>query len=397
MPTRNGWLLILLGGVLIAVGRLLGLWELFIIGFGAMALVVLAAISVGLTRIRVRARRRVSPARVHVGDDGRVDIALSNAGRRSPILRIRDQVAGTGGVDVTAGPLERGEATTVAYRLPTSSRGPLQLGPLTIEISDPFALASITVAAGSTTEITVLPRVLPVGPVPHTSGDDPHGGAHMPTASGRSGEDFYALRQYTVGDDLRRVHWRSTARHGELMVRQHEVPWQGRLTVLLDNRTGSHDAETFETAVTVAASVLSASARRQDLVRLVTTDGGDSGFSSGGSHLDALLHFLAVIHPVGRGSLQKTLSSLQRDGSGGVLLAALGEGAATEVDTVLRLRNRYGRVFVVSALRDSASRRESLTLTRPFPTATVLSVADRESFLNGWERAVSGRVRVAGR
>ncbi len=389
-------MLILLGGVLIAVGRLLGLWELFIIGFGAIALVVLAAISVGLTRVKVRARRRVTPARVHVGDDGRVDISLSNAGRRSPVLRIRDRVAGTGGVDVTAGPLDRGEATTVAYRLPTSRRGPLLLGPLTIEISDPFALASITVAAGTTTELTVLPRILPVAPVPHTSGDDPHGGAHMPTASGRSGEDFYALRQYTVGDDLRRVHWRSTARHGELMVRQHEVPWQGRLTVLLDNRSGSHDAESFEAAVTVAASVLSASARRHDLIRLVTTDGGDSGFSSGGGHLDALLHFLAVIHPVGRGSLRKTLTSLQRDGSGGVLTAVLGEGASSEVDTTLRLRNRYGRVYVVSTRRGSASRRESLRTSRPFPTTTVLTVGDEQGFMSGWERAVSGRVRVAG-
>jgi len=397
VPTRNGWLLIVLGGVLIAVGRLLGLWELFIIGFGAMALVVLAAISVGLTRVRVRASRRVSPARVHVGDEGRVDISLSNVGRRSPILRIRDRVAGSGGVDVTAGPLDRGETTTIAYRPPTSRRGPLQLGPLTIEISDPFALASIDVAAGSTTEITVLPRVLPVAPVPHTSGEDPHGGAHMPTASGRSGEDFYALRQYTVGDDLRRVHWRSTARHGELMVRQHEVPWQGRLTVLLDNRTGSHDRDSFETAVTVAASVLSASARRHDLIRLVTTDGGDSGFSSGGAHLDALLHFLAVIHPVGRGSLSKTLTSLQRDGSGGVLLASLGEGASSEVETVLRLRNRYGRVFAVSTLRGSAPGRERLGVTRPFPTATLLTIGGPEDFPGGWERAVSGRIRAVPR
>ncbi len=69
-----------------------------------------------------------------------------------------------------------------------------------------------------------------------TTGNDPLAGAEHPNALGRGGEDFYALRHYVVGDDLRRVHWPSTARHDELMVRQDELPWQGRATVLVDVR-----------------------------------------------------------------------------------------------------------------------------------------------------------------
>ena len=73
--------------------------------------------------------------------------------------------------------------------------------------------------------------------MPHSVGrDDPHAGADHPNVLGQGGEDFYTLREYVVGDDLRRVHWASTARRGELMVRQDEVPWQGRATVLLDAR-----------------------------------------------------------------------------------------------------------------------------------------------------------------
>ena len=79
-----------------------------------------------------------------------------------------------------------------------------------------------------------------IRPLPQTHGRDPHAGAEHPNAVARSGEDFYALRPYVVGDDLRRVHWPSTARHDELMVRQDELPWQGRATVLLDVRRGAH-------------------------------------------------------------------------------------------------------------------------------------------------------------
>ena len=90
-----------------------------------------------------------------------------------------------------------------------------------------------------------LPRVDDVRPVPFTSGNDPLAGA-APHALGRTGDDFYALRPYVVGDDLRRIHWPSTARHDELLVRQQEQPWQGRTTVVLDVRRAAHDAASFE-------------------------------------------------------------------------------------------------------------------------------------------------------
>ena len=76
-----------------------------------------------------------------------------------------------------------------------------------------------------------------------------------PNVARPQGDDFYALRDYVVGDDLRRVHWPSTARHDELMVRQDEMPWQGRATVLLDVRRAAHTAASLELAVSAAASV----------------------------------------------------------------------------------------------------------------------------------------------
>ena len=64
--------------------------------------------------------------------------------------------------------------------------------------------------------------------------------APTPERLGRSGDEFYSLRPYVVGDDLRRVHWPSTARRDELIVRQDERHWQGRTTVLLDVRRAVH-------------------------------------------------------------------------------------------------------------------------------------------------------------
>ena len=100
-----------------------------------------------------------------------------------------------------------------------------------------------------------------------------------------------------MGDDLRRVHWPSSARHDELLVRQDELPWQGRTTVLLDVRKAAHSGDSLEVAVSAAASIVAATARRNDLVRLVTTDGTDSGFAPGSDHVEAIMEHLAVVPP----------------------------------------------------------------------------------------------------
>ncbi len=75
-------------------------------------------------------------------------------------------------------------------------------------------------------------------------------------------EQDVTTRPYRPGDDRRRVHWRTTARTGELSVRRDEQPWQSRGTVLLDTRTAAHSggarSESFEFAVSAAASVAAA-------------------------------------------------------------------------------------------------------------------------------------------
>ena len=133
--------------------------------------------------------------------------------------------------------------------------------------------------------------------MPPAPGDEPEHGTHALTSASTVDEEFAALRDYVPGDDVRRIHWRSTARRGNPVVRQFDVPWQRRTTVLLDLRAGPSEAA-FERAVSAAASVVELVSRRDELVRLVTTAGEDSGFVPAAEHLDELLDRLAVVLPL---------------------------------------------------------------------------------------------------
>ena len=99
-----------------------------------------------------------------------------------------------------------------------------------------------------------------------------------------------------VGDDLRRVHWPSTAHADELQVRRDEERWQGHLTVLLDTRSGRLDPADFERAVSAAAGIVDAVTVSGDRIRLTTAAGADSGMVDAVRTGQGLLEELALVH-----------------------------------------------------------------------------------------------------
>jgi uncharacterized protein (DUF58 family) len=376
MLTTTGWGVAVGSMVLIVVGRLLGIFELFLLGAGGAALVVAAAVRVATLRLRVDVTRELQPPRVHAGTPSRVELRVRNrSGQRTPVLTLRDPVGRGRTARVVLAPLATDETVRAAYRLPTDRRGLLRIGPMAIEVTDPFGLASATSEAAGITELTVWPAVDEVTPLPHTTGDDPLDGADHPNAMASQGDDFYALRPYVVGDDLRRIHWKSSARTQELLVRQDEMPWQGRATVVLDSRQGSHSDESFERAVSAAASVMLACARRHFLLRLVTTVGDDTGFGAGGAHVENILERLATIELSEEGRLLAVLASLRRAGSGGALVAMLGGRAVQDVPSVQRLRTTHPSItvvrFVVGRLDREAASTGELLVDEDAPFAQV--------------------------
>lgn len=323
MLTRSGWLV--LGGAVVALvaGRLFGLVELYLIAVGMAALLAVGLTRVLLARLELQVGRHLSPRRVHAGQPARVELTVANHGRRStPVLRLHDPVSGTQGASVLLSPIEPEVVVRSAYRLPTERRGLIGVGPLSVIVADPFGLAAVRVPAAEETELTVLPRVDDILPPALSGGDEPLAGVRTATLAASAGDDFAALRDYVVGDDLRRVHWPSSARHDDLVVRQDEVHWQGRTTVVLDTRSSTHTADTFEAAVSAAASVVAAAWKRRDLIRLVTTAGWDSGVATGAHHAERLLDELARVNPLHPGTLKGAVAGLGRKGSGAVVVIA---------------------------------------------------------------------------
>ena len=401
MITRRGWLFCVGAALLLVAGRLLAITELYALAAGGLALVVGALIYVRLSRYRLEATRELHPPRVHAGSPSRVELLVRNVGfRRSPVLSVRDPFdGGRRWARFLLSPLAPGEAARAAYRLPTDDRGVFDLGPLEVELGDPFGIAASPIPAAPKTQLTVYPRVDTITALPHTLGHDPLAGADHATALGRSGDEFYALRPYEQGDDLRRVHWPSTAKLDDLMTRQDEMPWQGRATVLLDLRRGVHNSTSLEMAVSAAASIVVASWRRRSLVRLVATNGIDSGFGAGAAHVEATLEHLATADVHRAGEFAAMLETLRRDGSGGAL-AVVTTAAATDNDlhASAKLRSRFGGIALVMFERAAfdVSARSMAARPRALPPVwKAIRVTPQQPFAAAWNAAMtSGRLGV---
>ncbi len=339
---------------LVLGGRILGLVQLYSLAAAAGAAVVAALLYVRTVRVTLDGRRRVRPARVHLGADCRVELALTNRGRTRtpPLMAVEPFGDGSSAARLRVPPLGPGQSARASYRVPTDRRGRFRLGPLRLVLEDPFSLARASVPAAPAGSVIVFPRIERLGGLPPAPGNDPHSGT-VERAGRLPGEEFYALRPYQVGDDLRRVHWPSTARTGELMIRQLELPWQHRATVVLDVRPSVHSAASLETAVSAAASILTGSHRAGAQIRLVTTGGADSDFGSDHAHWEALLATLAPVRLSAAADLRRTLTRLVRRGAGSaVAVVSTSALSAPEARAVARLHEAAGLVVLVSVEED---------------------------------------------
>jgi uncharacterized protein (DUF58 family) len=209
------------------------------------------------------------------------------------------------------------------------------VGPLTVRLADPFGMVELVRSFSLSDTLTVTPTIVALPPG-RVSGAWTGGGDSVARAVSAAGEDDVTPREYRHGDDLRRVHWRSTARHGELMVRREEQHLQSSGTLFLDTRRSAHWGDgpggTFEQAVSAAASVGVHLARTGMNLRYVTDEGEalppapvDGAFEG------ALLDALAVARTSAARSLSSGLAALRggpgtsREGDGLVVavLAAL--------------------------------------------------------------------------
>jgi uncharacterized protein (DUF58 family) len=174
-------------------------------------------------------------------------------------------------------------------------------------------------------------------------GDWAGGGEATARSVAVSGSDDAATREYRHGDDLRKVHWRSTARVGELMVRREEQPFQSRATLLLDCRDTAHRGDgpgsSFEWAVSAVASVAVALTRGGFGLHLLTDAGTDLVPPTLPTTEGAVLDALAAVGTSRCENLDAATERLRRSGVDGVLVAVLGSLDADDAERLARLRH----------------------------------------------------------
>ncbi|MFI7497252.1 DUF58 domain-containing protein [Streptomyces sp. NPDC049687] len=335
----------------------LGQPDLLRVGLLLAALPLICAAVVYRTRYRVAGSRRLSPARVSAGSEARVHLRMDNVSRLpTGLLMLQDKVP------YVLGPrprfvldrVEAGGRREVSYRVRSDLRGRYPLGPLQLRLSDPFGMCELTRAFSTYDTLTVIPRVEPLPPV-RLSGEAKGYGEGRQRSLALAGEDDMIPRGYRYGDDLRRVHWRSTARYGELMVRREEQPQRARCTVLLDTRgiayAGVGPDSAFEWAVSGAASVLVHMLERGFSVRLLTDTGnsvpgeGADGFAGPSQEsADAaglMMDTLAVVDHSDGAGLSRAYDVL-RGGNEGLLVAFLGDIDEEQAAVAAKMRQRSG-------------------------------------------------------
>ncbi len=282
-PTRRG--LGFLGTGLLATGAGIALGVTTLVTLGLVLLLSLAAglllLLVDLTRLqhgRLRIVRSVRPHPLSVDDDATVRVEVTGPGSaRLDRLTISERAAR----ELSEGGPPRARVTRSTRRLELSypvvgtHRGRWPTGPLQVRRSDLFGAVDWRGPVGESTSIAVRPRVVPLTSPRTRAALDSRAAAGTQT----SAPDDAALREYRPGDDLRRVHWASSARVGSLVVRQDEQSGRRPATVLLDLPVEDEALEwTISTGVSIAAALLASG----HAVRMIVA--GEAGLHRGPGH-----------------------------------------------------------------------------------------------------------------
>ncbi|GAA4366520.1 DUF58 domain-containing protein [Nocardioides caricicola] len=330
--------------------------ELSRVGVLIVALPLLTAWVVGRNRYRLALVRTVTPQLVAAGQPARVTLALSNEGRTpNGVLLLEDHVPyvlGTRPRFVVEG-IGSGWRESVSYQVRSDVRGHFEIGPMSVRVTDPFGLVELGRTFRTTVPLTVTPRTVTLPQIP-LGGAWTGSGDNRPRAFATGSAEDVTVREYRQGDDLRRVHWRSSARVGELMVRREEQPWQSRATLFLDNRAVAHRgqgiASSLEAAVSAAASIAVHLSHRGFAVRLVTATGEDPSSSWHLRDTDLntgpLLEALAVVQAAQQRQLD---TAWMTEGThGGLTVAVFGAVAPTDLPVLRRMQHQAGSALAIA-------------------------------------------------
>ncbi len=378
--TRAGLVLVVAVAMLIAAARLFGLMELYILAAACAVVMALTAIYTATTRLDMAVSRTATPARLRAGTTARIDLVLRNrSSRKSPVMSVYDQLEDGRGASVHVAPLRSQEDARLAYRLPARSRGRLSVGPLDITLGDHLGLTTTTIRAARLTELIVHPKLYNLAPLVAVAGHDPAADQQQIRSIATAGEEFFALRPYVVGDELKRVNWKASARHDDLVVRQDEKPRTGRVTILLDVSPDAYDDAGFERAVSAALSALYAGFHGGDSLRFATSASPAWTEIRTRSELEGVDEQLALIGRSREGSFVQRIEEVTRSTRGGTLVVVGGTVDDSLEKALERILGSFGLLVAVSCQRPQ----------RQLPEWVVIH-SDESNFPMKWSNAVAG-------
>ena len=251
--TATGGGVLALTALAYVVGWRFGWVELLVVAAAGVAGLLLAVPFV-VGRLRLDLKRTVDPDRVQVGNPGAATLTMTNTGRSLSRARTIDEFINGRRMAVSAPLLKPGESERVVYTLDTSRRGVIELGPAVVAKSDPLGLMRREVGQIGRDTLWVHPKIVALETLPAGFAKDLEG----PTSDASPAGDvaFHTLREYTPGDDIRHIHWMSSARSEQLLVRHYVDNRIPRIGVVLDDFDGVYEDESsFELAVSIAGSL----------------------------------------------------------------------------------------------------------------------------------------------
>ncbi|WP_309620989.1 DUF58 domain-containing protein [Salinibacterium sp.] len=407
--TARGVVFVVASGIALIAAYALGLRVLLTAAIMLAALPLGAMLLVRSHRPKLSVTRSFSPHVIEAGSAATVTLLVRNLGG-SATLRAQwwdERPWGDGHTTEAELPVlqprgarfsRRGNSTTLEYELRPPRRGIFSIGPFSVRMSDAFGLATSTFSLGEPQDVVVTPEVVTLAEtgLSVSAGD---GESRLVQRRSAGDNDDSITREYRTGDAMRRVHWRATARHGDLMVRQEEQRSFPEARVLVDtrgigygdlygdDRTNDFDSDSFEWAVRMLASVAVHLRRYGFLVTVEETgtpqiDLDDSAQRTW--HDEVFLSDLAALRltTAADAELVDFHDSEKGRGSNGPIIAIVGMPDHDMVEWMLR-RRRPGDL-AVAFLVQSTSSLDALDRTFGAHTGSVLPNATELLADAGW-------------
>ncbi|ROQ41436.1 uncharacterized protein (DUF58 family) [Frondihabitans sp. PhB188] len=290
-PTPRGLGAAVAGLAAAVVGYLLSSMPLVFAGVALIAVVVAALVSVGITMPELVIARRFSPDRAVAGWSVVETLSVSSPSSTGHVaLRVRESVPWRSmhADEAMVAEIEPGRVVRLTFEHDDLPRGRHRVGPARIDVIESFGLARRHVEIVGRGELVVFPEIVGTGGG-RESGALGEGARQRRDHSLAGGQDDPITREYRRGDPMRRVHWRATARQGELMVRQEEQHALPSVRVVLpvakENWRDWHPAlgsgdpvsDGFEWAVSLTASLALEYGMAGSQTRVVTLEGSSVG------------------------------------------------------------------------------------------------------------------------